>query len=899
GIGCASGYYTKGGLKRIAISGGFVEAKGGEKGVGIGSNASLSTAGVQEISITGGTVIAQGGNASSYDFGGVASKGGKSAFYISGGNVKAAKGVQGQPLRNKGGAEVYPNKIMLENYGASLNDRPFASVAKLEVEGGYDYGVNNMQLFDSAERLWVWLPADKSVLSTALDRSYLLSKDVRLFSGPTTAKAGGTLFPCVKATLVVGGVGKNGSALLRQGLSEAFEVKHATRVGQTLLGYSSDLAGSSMVINADGSLIANVEGITDSEKRFIGTTQATFENDLRLYAQWQASNYTMRFDKNAPLTASHEVAGSVADQLLSHDVAANLSRNNYSLVGWTFMGWNTKADGSGTAYADQASVLNLTDEDGAIIVLYAQWQAQSYKVTFESGESAAVGSMSDHTLFYDTPSKLPANAFSFAGNVFMGWSKGSLGNFYNDEATVTNLGALKTDGTPENVTLTAQWVSAGNVRVTVTLNEEPVDGVADSLVLVRDGTEFSGFTGKNGTYDIAGMASGTYDVRLNGWLDAAQKVEVSPQGTGVVFLQYASVGVSGENATPFIVDPTSGRHVEKVEKVPLGSELEIGLDTLSEGYHFQKWTACGVEPAWSAGTTAPQQTITLAGQVILEAHGVANRYQVVFDANCTDATGTPAIQEMVYNEAQKLLANPYSREGYEFAGWTLSEAWTGKLYANEEQVLNLTAREGSKVVLYAQWVPHGYFLNFEPNGASGLMLDQKVFFGNASTLSPLEYEWENWHFTGWNTKPDGSGDEYADEQEIRDLAVEEGASVSFYAQWEHDTFFVTMDPNGASGAPQTLEVWTHSGFCVPLCDFVWPGYTFEGWNTARDGSGLAYAPGSSLDSFGVVGASSLTEQAVAATSAGEALVLYAQWKAEVPPEPEPVPVPVPIQPGAD
>lgn len=37
------------------------------------------------------------------------------------------------------------------------------------------------------------------------------------------------------------------------------------------------------------------------------------------------------------------------------------------------IGWNTKADGSGTAYKDGASVENLSEDNGSTVTLYAQW----------------------------------------------------------------------------------------------------------------------------------------------------------------------------------------------------------------------------------------------------------------------------------------------------------------------------------------------------------------------------------------------------------------------------------------------------------------------------------------------------------------------------------------------
>ena len=45
---------------------------------------------------------------------------------------------------------------------------------------------------------------------------------------------------------------------------------------------------------------------------------------------------------------------------------------------------NTKADGSGTSYKDQQSVVNFVDEQGNEITLYAQWEKEIYKVIFDT-----------------------------------------------------------------------------------------------------------------------------------------------------------------------------------------------------------------------------------------------------------------------------------------------------------------------------------------------------------------------------------------------------------------------------------------------------------------------------------------------------------------------------------
>lgn len=60
-----------------------------------------------------------------------------------------------------------------------------------------------------------------------------------------------------------------------------------------------------------------------------------------------------------------------------------LSANKYACIGWRFVGWNTKPDGTGESYGDMAQVLNLTSENWegqpsesapGTVILYAQWE---------------------------------------------------------------------------------------------------------------------------------------------------------------------------------------------------------------------------------------------------------------------------------------------------------------------------------------------------------------------------------------------------------------------------------------------------------------------------------------------------------------------------------------------
>ena len=86
-----------------------------------------------------------------------------------------------------------------------------------------------------------------------------------------------------------------------------------------------------------------------------------------LYVNWTPNKYTIKFDGNGGI-------GSMSDINATYDKSNALARNGFTNLGYRFTGWNTKADGSGTAYNAEAKVSNLTATNGGIVTLYAQWE---------------------------------------------------------------------------------------------------------------------------------------------------------------------------------------------------------------------------------------------------------------------------------------------------------------------------------------------------------------------------------------------------------------------------------------------------------------------------------------------------------------------------------------------
>lgn len=88
-------------------------------------------------------------------------------------------------------------------------------------------------------------------------------------------------------------------------------------------------------------------------------------------------HYEVAFDANSG-------TGTMANQQFTTGVAQALTANAYVRDGQYFAGWNTSADGSGTAYEDGAMISeDLTNVGGSVVTLYAQWDEDAMHTVFK------------------------------------------------------------------------------------------------------------------------------------------------------------------------------------------------------------------------------------------------------------------------------------------------------------------------------------------------------------------------------------------------------------------------------------------------------------------------------------------------------------------------------------
>lgn len=139
--------------------------------------------------------------------------------------------------------------------------------------------------------------------------------------------------------------------------------------------------------------------------------------DTVLTAHWTPITYYVSYNKNKPGKASHDVSGIMTNSKHAYDngISGNgysncLSSNQFSLKGWSFKNWNTKADGTGVSYSNNSNIKNLTEKNGEVITLYAQWEPNIYMLLFEDEDATTPGSLMiyekyDHGWYNDQDTK--------------------------------------------------------------------------------------------------------------------------------------------------------------------------------------------------------------------------------------------------------------------------------------------------------------------------------------------------------------------------------------------------------------------------------------------------------------------------------------------------------------
>ena len=148
---------------------------------------------------------------------------------------------------------------------------------------------------------------------------------------------------------------------------------------------------------------------------------------------------------------------------------------------------------------------------------------------------------------------------------------------------------------------------------------------------------------------------------------------------------------------------------------------------------------------------------------------------------------------------------------------------------------------------------------YNSNNGTDLQYEQCILEKDSINLKSNTFLNGDYVFTGWNTKTDGSGTSYNDNDIIDLSSISD--SIILYAQWSHVTYAVKYDPNGGTGDMEDQIFTSGESQNLFTNTFTKDGSNFIKWNTRSDGLGTSYYDGENVNSV----------------SNGEDITLYALW----------------------
>ncbi|KXL52204.1 endo-1,4-beta-xylanase A precursor [Anaerotignum neopropionicum] len=443
----------------------------------------------------------------------------------------------------------------------------------------------------------------------------------------------------------------------------------------------------------------NVSGDSDwqniDEVRMIGSHLDFTIDDLDFSPAVTAVSYTVTYNGNDSTGGSVPVDGYTYSEGGSVTVLPNagtLVKTNY-----TFAGWNTLADGTGTNYAPAATFAM----GAGNVTLYAKWtEDPKYTVTYDgNGKTGGIVPVDGSTYYSGATVAALSNTGTLVKTnyTFAGWNTLSDGTGTNYAPAATfAMGA-------GNVTLYAKWTEDSTYSVTYDANGStggtiPTDGatyyngatvtvLGNTGTLVKTNSTFAGWntladgTGTNYA-PAATFAMGAGNVTLYAKWTEDPKYTVTYDGngkTGGIVPIDASTYYSGGSVT---VLSNTGTLVKMYSTF-------AGWNTLADG----------------TGTDyAPSATLTMgAGNVTLYAKWIANPlYNVTYDANGSTGGAIPTDLASYYEgDPVNVLGNTGTlvNTNYTFAGWNTLADGTGTDYAPASTF----AMGAGNVTLYAKW----------------------------------------------------------------------------------------------------------------------------------------------------------------------------------------------------
>ena len=684
------------------------------------------------------------------------------------------------------------------------------------------------------------------------------------------------------ATVKLNGGSYNGSTkdfTISKYPGEEISVGAPTRSKHNFAGYKLTMD------NNDGDAPTSV---TQSASGFKGIMQM---GNFTLNAQWTPWKHTVRYDANAKNDTS--VKGIPASQSKTANVDIKLSSGVPTRNGYTFLGWNTQADGNGTAYAAGATYTH--DQDGGTVTLYAQWTPWKHVLHYNknvptSSTSQTVSNMPvDQTKTFGQFMAISNLVPTRKGYTFAGWYTQSNGtgtkynpgsNYAADQNGGTvNLYAKWTPWTynikyDQNVKSTSSSKTVTDMPAAQTKTQE-IDVTLSSMTPKRNGYIFAGWsTSANGSVEYKPGSRFTKDLDSNGASITLYAVWTPWKHT----VHYNSnIPTNAPTGTTTVSNMPGDQTKTFDEKLMISSNKPT-----RKGYNFAGWsTSANGNVVYQPG--AEYKNDQNGGTVTLYAKWTAWKHTVTYDKNVpanskkTDVKNMPGNQTKIYDQNLTLQSNVPTRIGYTFVKWTTNKDGTGTAYQPGSQYSYNRDSDGGTVTLYAVWTPWKYTVRYDKNvpassssqTVSNMPADQTKTEEVNLTLSSNKPSRNGYIFNGWQAQINGKAVDYQPGATLSYDPDAKGSVITLKAKWTAWKHTIHYDKNvPASSSSQTVanmpEDDTKTFDITKTISSTKPsrnGYIFNGWNTQKDGKGTAYASGAAYKH----------------DQNGGTVTLYAQW----------------------
>lgn len=607
-----------------------------------------------------------------------------------------------------------------------------------------------------------------------------------------------------------------------------------------------------------------------------GSTLTMGAGDTTLTAMWKPATYGVKFDGNGA------EAGSMSDFSGSYNTIQDLPANAYSKAGYKFLGWNTKPDGTGISYTDKEKI-NFTDssytdttgyQDDGMYVIRSKAN-NSIVLDVYNADSNSAANIQVWTQNWGLAQNFQLKHVGNGRYKIENQNSGLGFNVANVGTTNgTNVIQWPYFGNPQE-----KWYfeDAGDGSVYITNN-------LSNKVLSYDGTyennpsaglnigiweKYGGNNQKyildkvssslyNGTTLYAQWEKDTYTVSYDAKGGTNKKADLNGDYTfsfGDGKYLKDENGYAGGNASVGKKDETSQWTLEKsaegmyyVINKATGNVLytESVTETDTDGKTYtreivkvgpqqQAKRATNYNYLWDV-TESSDGTVELENaeneNVLYRTASSDNLYCDEQPAKTDHEYGlamTATGSKMDYPDRTKagsnnLYVNEIAPEktGYKFLGWNTKEDGSGDMYQAGD-LYNSTC-SSDKLTLYAQWQAITYTINYDGNKATGGSTASSTHtYDVAKKLTKNGYERTGYHFIGWNTKANGKGDSFEDEQSVKNLTTKDGDVITLYAQWKRNTCNVkiikgdhvasaTGDGDYAPGEEVTISAKADNGY---------------------------------------------------------------------------------------